>query len=191
MEALLSGKVEQVHTLSTNNRTLIPEKGKLLIINNLSGIDTQFLDELKEAIQKKDSAITETESIAVSSLPNLPTPRLMGARQRAKYVLVLNSFSNVYRYHHGWTIPTVLGFGIPYFFLDTQTIKIFAKVEYSLIDIKENVILSNESVTSETESKAILPESGIVQFKVANEAISEGMKRNCNNTWSHQSIENL
>jgi hypothetical protein len=177
LEALLSGKVEQVPTLSTNNRTLIPEKGKLLIINNLSGIDTQFLDELKEAIQKKDSVITETESIAVSSLPNLPTLRLMGARQIAKYVLVLNSFSNVYRYHNGWTIPTVLGFGIPYFFLDTQTIKVFAKVEYSLIDIKENVILSNESVTSEAESKAILPESGIVQFKVVNEAISEGMKR--------------
>ena len=90
---------------------------------------------------------------------------------------LFNSFSNVYRYHNAWTIPTILGFGIPYFFLDTQTIKVFAKIEYSLIDIKENVILSNESVTAESEGKAILPESGIVQFKMTNEAIAEGVAR--------------
>lgn len=177
VETLLSGQDNEAPTLVPLKKTLLPEKGKLLIINSLTGVDTQFLDELKQDIQKKNSAIIEVQIIAVASLPNLPTLRLMGARQRAQYVLLLNSFSNVYRYHNGWTIPTILGLGAPYFFLDTQTIKIFAKVEYSLIDIKENVILSNESVTAEAESKAILPESGIVQFKTTNKAIAEGIKR--------------
>lgn len=101
----------------------------------------------------------------------------MGARQQAKYVLLLNSFSNVYRYHNAWTVPTILGLGLPYFYLDTQTIKVFSKVEYSLIDIKENIILSNESVTSDAEGDAILPESGIVQYQLTNGAIGEGVRK--------------
>lgn len=177
LEELLTGQVAGASPLPSIKKTLIPDNGKLLIINNLTGIDTSFFDKFKEEIQKKTSNITDVEIIAVSSLPNLSTLRLMGARQRAKYVLILNSFSNVYRYHNGWTVPTVLGLGIPYFFLETQTIKVFAKIEYSLIDIKDNVILSNESVTAEAESKAILPESGIVQFKTTNGAIAEGIKR--------------
>jgi hypothetical protein len=181
--ALLEGKAEGNEKASgstgvtPSKKKLAIDKGKLLIINNLTGVDTQFLDDLKEAILTKSSAFTEVEYIGVSSLPNLQTLRLMGARQQAKYVLILNSFSNVYRYHNAWTIPTIFGLGIPYFFLDTQTIKVFAKIEYSLIDIKENVILSNESVTAETEGKAILPESGIVQYKITNEAISTGVKQ--------------
>ena len=177
LEELLTGQVAGASQVVSSKKTLIQDSGKLLIINNLTGIDTGFFDEFKEEIQKKASNITDVEIIAVSSLPNLSTLRLMGARQRAKYVLILNSFSNVYRYHNGWTVPTVLGLGIPYFFLETQTIKVFAKIEYSLIDIKENVILSNESVTAEAESKAVLPESGIVQFKTTNGAIAQGIKR--------------
>lgn len=178
LEELLAGQVGGMTTpLASTKKTLIPDKGKLLIINNLTGVDTSFFDKFKDDIQGKTSNFTDVEIIAVSSLPDLSTLRLMGARQRAKYVLILNSFSNVYRYHNGWTVPTVLGFGIPYFFLETQTIKVFAKIEYSLIDIKENVILSNESVTAEAGSKAILPESGIVQFKVTNGAIAEGVTR--------------
>jgi hypothetical protein len=101
----------------------------------------------------------------------------MGARQQAQYVLILNSFSNAYRYHNAWTIPTILGAGLPYFFLDTQTIKVYAKIEYSLIDIKNSVILSNESVTTEAQSKSTLPESGIEQFKTKNLAISKGFSK--------------
>lgn len=177
LEALLAGHTVATPSLTESRGSLFADKGKLLIINNLTGIDTTFFDEFKTEIQKKDSNITHVEVIAVSALPNLSTLRLMGARQQAKYVLILNSFSNVYRYHNAWTIPTVLGLGMPYFFLDTQTIKVFSKVEYSLIDIKENVILSNESVTAETESKAILPESGIVQYKITNKAIAEGAEK--------------
>ena len=165
-----SGKYEEKNKFSFDG-------GKLLIINSLTSINTELLVELKKRIKQKKTNISNVEFIAVSSLPNLSTLRLMGARQGAKYVLVFNSFSNVYRYHNGWTIPTVLGLGIPYFFLDTQTIKIFAKTEYSLIDIKENVVLSNESVTTTGGSKAILPESGIVQFEVTNKAIEDGFKK--------------
>ncbi len=177
LEELLAGQVTGTSPVTLTKKALIPENGKLLIINNLTGVDTHFFDNFKEEILEKTSNITDVEIIAVSSLPNLSTLRLMGARQRANYVLILNSFSNVYRYHNGWTVPTVLGLGIPYFFLETQTIRVFAKIEYSLIDIKDNIILSNESVTAEAESKAILPESGIVQFKTTNGAIAEGIKR--------------
>lgn len=177
LDMLLSGHEAGISQKTSMKSSFFIEKGKLLIINNLTGIDTVFFDEFKQEIQKKENNLTQVEVIAVSSLPNLSTLRLMGARQQARYVLVLNSFSNVYRYHNGWTIPTIFGMGMPYFFLETQTIKIFTKVEYSLIDIKENVILSNESVTSEAESKAILPESGIVQYKITNGAVFEGAKK--------------
>ena len=153
------------------------DKSKLLIINSLTGLDTDLLVELKKQIREKNTVLSGVEFIAVSSLPNLSTLRLMGARQGAQYVLILNSFSNAYRYHNAWTVPAILGLGIPYFFLDTQTIKIFAKVEYSLIDIKENIVLSNDSVTTKGESNAILPESGIVQFETENESIERGFKK--------------
>lgn len=174
---LLSGKTTATTPKTSVKEALFNEKGKLLIINNLTGVDTALFDTFKADILKKQSNVTSIEVIAVSSLPNLSTLRLMGARQQAQYVLILNSFSNVYRYHNAWTIPTIFGLGMPYFFLETQTIKVFTKVEYSLIDIRENVILSNESVTSESESKAILPESGIVQYKITNQAIAEGASR--------------
>jgi len=177
IDDLLSGKTAAITPKTSVKTTLFNENGKLLVINNLTGIDTGLLDQFKSDIQKKESNITGIEIIAVSSLPNLATLRLMGARQQAKYVLILNSFSNVYRYHNAWTIPTIFGLGMPYFFLETQTIKVFTKVEYSLIDIKENVILSNESVTSDAESRAILPESGIVQYKITNSAIAEGAEK--------------
>jgi len=178
---LLSGDVKDnnngLSQYSTEKKNLFTEKGRLLVVNNLSGVDSKYIEELKEGALKKNNNLTDVEAVAISTIPNLQTLRLMGARQRARYVLVLNSFSNTYRYHNAWTIPTLIGMGVPYFFLETQTIKIFAKVEYSLIDIKENVILSNESVTSEAESKAILPESGIVEFKTTNTAITDGMRR--------------
>jgi hypothetical protein len=177
IDDLLSGKTAGTTPKTVVKSSLFNEKGKLLVINNLTGVDTALFDEFKADIRKKESNVTDIEVIAVSSLPNLATLRLMGARQQAKFVLILNSFSNVYRYHNAWTIPTIFGLGMPYFFLETQTIKVFTKVEYSLIDIKENVILSNESVTSEAESRAILPESGIVQYRITNGAIAEGAKK--------------
>lgn len=174
VQLMLSGNKDELARISTPKDSLITDKGKLLIVNSLTGLDTSLLDEFKQSIYQQSTNIVDVEYIAVSSLPALNTLRLMGARQGAKYVLILNSFSNVYRYHNAWTIPTIFGLGLPYFFLDTQTIKVFAKIEYSLLDIKENVILSNESVTTEAESKAVLPESGIEQFITTNKAIAEG-----------------
>lgn len=179
VRTLLKGEValKGAETAPAPRQALFPGPGKLLVVNNLRGVDSEYFAGFKEKILAASPNLHGVEVISVSSLPNLHTLRLMGARQQAKYVLILNSFSNVYQYHNGWTIPTVMLFGLPYFFLDTQTIRVFSKIEYSLIDIEENIILSNESVTAEGADKAILPESGIVQFKTTNAVISEGMER--------------
>lgn len=175
IEALFTSGVEPSTEKERPRNSLLPPTSRVLIVSSLTGIDTALIDHFSKQITATEKG-RSVESIMVSSLPNLHTIRIMGARQKAQYVLILNSFSNVYRYHNAMTIPTVLGIGIPYFFLETQTIRVFAKVEYSLIDIRNNIILSNESVTTEVQGKAILPESGIVQYQLENQAISSGVE---------------
>lgn len=159
-----------------NDNIQFPQRGRLLIVYTLDEIDPAVMDPLKKKL--RDHPLLDSVTLAViSQVPNLDTVRLMGARQRSRYVLVLNTFSNTYTFHNAWTIPTILTGGLGYFWFDTQTVMAFVKTEYSLLDIENNVILHNDSTLAEAFDRSTLPESGVMQYRVENQATAESLKK--------------
>ena len=155
---------------STN---ILPVPGKILVLNTVSTLDSEILDDIKRVLLENPKA-TAVEVSTLQKLPKLRTLRYMGARQGAKYVLLLNAFSNAYQYYNEWTIPTIMGLGIPIFFFNTQTIVHFTKVEAALIDIEENIILLNEAATAQAEGTSTLPKSGVLKYQKKIEAVQAG-----------------
>jgi hypothetical protein len=158
------------------DRIQFPQRGRLLIVYTLAEIDPVVMDPLKRKLNQHPLLDGVTMAV-ISKVPNLDTVRLMGARQRSRYVLVVNTFSNTYRYHNAWTVPTILTLGLGYFWFDTQTVMAFVKTEYSLLDIENNVILHNDAALDEAWDRSTLPASGIIQYRVENRATAESLKK--------------
>ena len=157
------------------DRIRITTPGRVMVVYTLAGVDTSQTDALKRRLQAHPM-VTGVTLATLSSLPDLNTLRIMAARQKAEYALVLNAYSNVYVYHNAWTVPTIFTLGLGYFFLPTHTVKAFVKVEYSLLDVVNNVIMDNDAAMAEATDTTTLPESGVIQYKVANRAIAVALK---------------
>ena len=154
---------------------IFSEIGHLFVINTVPFADHRALDQLMDVLRDNPN-ISSISRVNIPTLPNIKEIRLLSAKHGARYTLLINEFANNYQYHNAWTIPSVLGLGIPYFFLDTQTVMYFSKLEATVIDIENNMMLLNESATASTRGKSTLPDSGILTGQLKQQALSDGMK---------------
>lgn len=175
LDSLISSHLDKSLITSDTDKNIFPVTGNILIINTLSISDTTSLDAIVSDLENNN----KIKNVSRINLPSVPAPediRLLSAKNGARYAMVINEFSNNYQYHNAWTIPSVLGFGIPYFFLDTQTIIYLCKIEVSIIDAEDSLLLLNESVSTEAQGKATKSDSGIASHKLKEEAMTSGIK---------------
>jgi len=155
--------------------SVFPEAGHLFIINTIPFAESTTLDQLITSLSDNPK-ITGISRINMPTVPDIKQIRLLSATHGARYALLINEFANNYQYHNAWTIPSVLGLGIPYFFLDTQTVMYFSKIEATVIDVEQETMLLNESATAKTQGKSTMPDSGLLAHQLKQQALSEGIK---------------
>lgn len=153
---------------------IFSEKGKIFLINTIQQSATEDLDKFAGLLEKA-SNITGVSRLNMPSTPDLKTLRLLSAEHGARYAVIVSEFSNEYQYHNAWTIPSVLGLGIPYFFLDTQTLLCFSKLEITIVDVERNIMLLNESATAHSESSSKIQDAGLAGFQLKQQTIRQGM----------------
>lgn len=155
--------------------SIFPDKGHLFIINTIPFSESTTLDQIIASLSD-NSKVTGISRINMPTMPDIKQIRLLSAKHGARYALLINEFSNNYQYHNAWTIPSVLGLGIPYFFLDTQTVMYFSKMELTVIDIEQETMLLNESATAKAEGASTRADSGLLAHQLKQQALSEGIK---------------
>jgi hypothetical protein len=155
--------------------SIFPDEGHLFIINTIPFSESSTLDQLIASLSEHPK-VTGISRINMPAMPDIKQIRLLSAKHGARYALLINEFSNNYQYHNAWTIPSVLGLGIPYFFLDTQTVMYFSKLEATVVDIEQETMLLNESATAKTRGKSTLADSGMLVHQLKQQALSEGIK---------------
>lgn len=175
LDSMISSQLDNTTGTAKIGNNLFPFPGNILLINTLAIEDTEALDNIVTTLDKNEK-ITSVIRIHLPATPSIDDIRLMSAKNGARYAIVFNEFSNHYQYHNAWTIPSVLGLGIPYFFLDTQTIIYLSKIEVSIFDVEANTLLLNESITANTEGEATKSDSGVKSHELKMKAITRGTK---------------
>lgn len=175
LDSIISSHLDSTAASPKPDSNIFPASGNILIINTLAISDTGALNEIINRLENNEK-ITNVMRINLPAVPAIEDIRLISAKNGARYAMIINEFSNNYQYHNAWTIPSVLGLGIPYFFLDTQTIIYLSKVEASVLDVENNLLLLNESVSANAEGKATRSGSGVMSHKLKEDAMTSGMK---------------
>ena len=157
-------------------QNLFPEKVRLFIINTVNLSDNTLVDNIIHALENNTN-MTSVSRINTQSSPDIKQIRLLSAKHGARYTLLITEYANNYQYHNAWTIPSALGLGIPYFFLDTQTVMYLSKIEATIVDIDQQVILLNESATAKKEGKSTLPDSGLLTYDLKQQALTDGVNK--------------
>lgn len=154
---------------SNPNKVRVPKQGSLLIINALPSIDSNNLKPIMDHL-RTNSSFEDVQMAGVSELPSLRRVRLMAARQRADFVLLINAFTNEYNYFNSWTLGVFATAGFGIFYFPNETVQTFVKVEYSLLDVHNNIIVANDSAMGDAMTRSTLPESGVAQYRMKKQA---------------------
>jgi len=162
--------------IAGGGRMIFPRPGRVLFINALPGVDSNHVKPLSEALME-NPMVLDVQVTSVGQIPSLANLRLMAARQRSRYIVLLNAYNNEYRYANLWTVPAFLTLGIGFFGMPSESIWVFSKVEYSVLDVIENLVIQNDSSTGEAYTRATLPESGVEGHRMRISAMEAALER--------------